>query len=137
LQRVTTETKILAIGNVPGAKAMDEAGDEELVNQEARALLARLAAVGNGSFARVLVDCLASAHQALHACTSDVLLHRLRDELELLAQHCHQEAESLAARWDTATTAIGAAAASEIQAARHIARAARELAELARLKARC
>lgn len=115
---------------------MDDPGVDEQARQEARALLARLATVSDGPCGRALVDCLTSAHQALHACSSGPMLDQLRDELEVLARHCQQQADHLAARWDDATAAIGAAAASEVQAARHVARAAHELSELARLKAR-
>jgi hypothetical protein len=114
---------------------MDDTGADEQAHQETRALLARLAAAGDNAYSRAMVDCLMAAHQALHACTSASLLQQLRDELDVLARRCHEEAESLAVRWDTATHAISGAAASDVQAARHIARAACELSALARLKA--
>jgi hypothetical protein len=104
---------------------------DALAAQEARALMARLARRGEDEYERAMLSCLATAQQALTACTQGPLLQALARELGELALHCRRDVELLERQ-----VADGEAGPPrELEAARRVARAAHELSELAWMKA--
>jgi hypothetical protein len=101
---------------------------------ETRALLARLGGVDSGPHGGAMANCLATAQQALHACAPGPLLDKLAAELAQLAHHCRRDQEALEAQFGPLALATQGVPA-ELQSARRVALATRELSELARLKA--
>jgi hypothetical protein len=116
---------------LPDPAMMDAPMEDALAAQETRALLARMARRGDDAYEQAMLSCLATAQQALHACTQPPLLRALARELADLARHCQRDADLLAQQ----VAAQDGNSPRELDAARRVADAARELAELAWLKA--
>lgn len=99
---------------------------------EVRALLSRHAGHDADPYERAMRACLATAQTSLAACPSGPLLDRLTMELGELARNCERDAREADQRHEARPDATSRA---EAQAARRVARAARDLSELARAKA--
>lgn len=103
-----------------------------LIELEAKALLTRSAGQDRDPYERVMRSCLSAAQSALASCPPGPLLDRFAQELGDLARHCAEDAERAQ---EVFRHSPDAQRRHSADAARRVAAAARDLCELARVKA--